>query len=112
MFWTAFASANDVPDTAIIPANINPAVSAFFMICISPFTFLYVTSAVRLLCPFREALCDVAEAGYAARDGAAEAGYAARDGAAAAGCAVRGADDLSIRAGAAEGCAARGAEDL
>ena len=65
------------------------------------FCSLNFTSAVLLLCPFREALCDVAEAGYAARDGAA-----------AAGCAVRGADDLSIRAGAAEGCAARGAEAL
>lgn len=41
----------------------------------------------------------------------AEAGYAARDGAAAEGCAVRGADDLSIQT-AAEGDAARGADDL
>ena len=66
------------------------------------FCSLNFTSAVLLLCPFREALCDAAGA----------EGCAARDGAAAAGCAVRGADDLSIRAGAAEGCAARGAEAL
>ena len=37
MVFEAFTSANDVPDNAMIPANTNPAVSAFFISVTSPF---------------------------------------------------------------------------
>ena len=59
----ALASANDVPDTAIIPVNINPAVNALFMRCISPFTILHLTRATELLFLFHVV---VAAAVYAA----------------------------------------------
>ena len=105
----ALASANDVPDTAIIPVNINPAVNALFMRCISPFTILHLTRATELLFLFHVV---VAAAVYAALcqipgDAALVAGL----------CEAAEAEDdvghdvevLSIPAG--DGVAAEGAED-